>query len=571
MTGERGISPASIPVAPGLHGEFYVRPASSAHRALGLLAASALGMSTVVVVSTGVASAAPTPAAFTFSTDSGATSAVVPAGYCAIDWVVLGARGGASEEGTPGEPGGLVTTRVTVREGDVFLLYPGSPGGDAGVGAPGVGGASGASDPSAAGTNGGLNGTASGGGGAGSVVERLAVPVVGAFGGDGAASAGIPGGTGGGTNFAPGTVDQTRTGAAGVGSISGTGVLCATPAAPGDLVVDQSFRVLDITFDEPVFTDETDRADDFEISYDGGTTWAALDVFYPGDGSGGVGARILDPAPGRYDIVVRGTNEAGNGAASAEVSVLVLAPATDVTATVGVSSILVTFVEPADTTGISGYQAFASPVGAQSSADLVVCDVPLGVTSCLLGVPAGIAYGVGVGSIDVQGEFGAAVYAEDTGIVPGPAVPTAVPTRDDGDVVGPVGPISSVVAGQTSTVIGSGFLPFSTVQLSLLPGPVDLGTVVADENGAFSLSVTIPASLANGSYSIVATGTAPDGTARNLVTAVTLSGGTAVVTPARPAALAVTGFDTAVPLAGGALAVLAGVGMLVGARRRSTV
>jgi hypothetical protein len=565
-----------MPGVSGTSGSPTVRFTSPSRRALGLLAASTIGMSTAVLGVTGVASAAPTPPPFTFSTASGATTAVVPAGFCAIDWVVLGARGGASEEGTPGQPGGLVTTRTTVQEDDEFSLYPGGVGGDAGVQAPGFGGTSGSSDSDFDGTNGGLIGTASGGGGAASVVELSAVPVVGAFGGDGAASAGIGGGTGGGANFAPGTVDPDRTGAPGVGAISGTGVLCATPAAPANLTVDQSFGVLEIRFDEPVFTNQTDRADDYEISYDGGTTWAALDVFYPGDLSGEVGADISDPAPGSFDIVVRGTNEAGNGAASAEVSIVVLAPATDITATVGVSSILVTWVEPTDTTGITGYQVFALPAGAQSSADVVLCDVPLGVTSCLLGVPAGVSYRTGVGSLDAEGEFGAAVYAEDTAVVPGPAIPTAVPSRDDGDVVGPVGPISSVVAGQTLTVLGTGFLPFSTVQLSLLPGPVDLGIVVTDGNGAFSRSITVPTSLVDGAYSIVATGTAPDGTARNLVTAVTVSGGTAVVTPARPTtparpALAVTGFETSVPLAGGALAVLAGMGLLVGARRRSTV
>jgi hypothetical protein len=101
------------------------------------------------------------------------------------------------------------------------------------------------------------------------------------------------------------------------------------------------------------------------------------------------------------------------------------------------------------------------------------------------------------------------------------------------------------------------------VQLLVYSSPVSLGTVVTDENGSFSVEVTVPANLANGTHHLVATGVDANGNVRNLVIAVTVSGGVAT--------LATTGFD-AVPVAvGGGLVLLTGAGLLVGARRRSNV
>ena len=72
--------------------------------------------------------------------------------------------------------------------------------------------------------------------------------------------------------------------------------------------------------------------------------------------------------------------------------------------------------------------------------------------------------------------------------------------------------------------------------------------------------MTLPQSLEKGVHHLVATGVDVNGNVRNLVVEVTVSGGTAV--------LAVTGFS-ALPYAGaGALALLAGGGLLVVSRRR---
>jgi hypothetical protein len=83
-----------------------VRTASPVRRAAGLLAVGVIGMSTAVL-GAGAAQAAATlePFAGTVSGDPGGqdTRITVPAGYCAIDWDLRGAQGGASD----GTPGGL--------------------------------------------------------------------------------------------------------------------------------------------------------------------------------------------------------------------------------------------------------------------------------------------------------------------------------------------------------------------------------------------------------------------------------------------------------------------------------
>lgn len=63
---------------------------------------------------------------------------------------------------------------------------------------------------------------------------------------------------------------------------------------------------------------------------------------------------------------------------------------------------------------------------------------------------------------------------------------------------------STVEAGKTVTVKGTGFAPKSTVTLTLHSEPVEVGTATADENGAFSAEVTVPANTEAGDHTVVA-------------------------------------------------------------------
>src|SRR3954465_13218365 len=94
------------------HGELDVRITSRTRRTAALMAASSIGLSTLVLGVTGVASASDTED-FSFTPEPGQTETVpapltVPAGYCSIDWSVQGGSGGGSTAGDDGGYGTLL-------------------------------------------------------------------------------------------------------------------------------------------------------------------------------------------------------------------------------------------------------------------------------------------------------------------------------------------------------------------------------------------------------------------------------------------------------------------------------
>ena len=91
--------------------------------------------------------------------------------------------------------------------------------------------------------------------------------------------------------------------------------------------------------------------------------------------------------------------------------------------------------------------------------------------------------------------------------------------------------------------------------------PQVLTTVVADASGNFTVEVTVPAGLAAGSHTLVASGVDANGVLRYVTLPVT-------VTSAGSAQLAYTGADVLVPALGGLAAVVVGAGLIV-VRRRS--
>ncbi|CCH85788.1 exported protein of unknown function [Modestobacter italicus] len=254
------------------------------------------------------------------------------------------------------------------------------------------------------------------------------------------------------------------------------------------------------------------------------------------------------------------------GDCGTEVPGVVVAAPVNVKASVGTSSINVTWDAPADTTGIAGYEVFALP-GAepQSSAGLVTCVVDADGRACLLGVEAGQQYTVGVHAFDTEGNLGESGEFIVTGVVPAPTVAKSVPAGN-AELKSKDGSVDKVTAGQKMTFVGSGYLPFSTVTLVVYSEPQVVGTVVADENGNFTVDVTIPANLVNGEHSLVATGVDANGNPYVLRADFTVSGG--VASSAQPGGLAYTGASIALPMLGGLTAVGVGGGLLVAARRR---
>lgn len=575
---------------------------SSPRRALGLVAVSALGMSTAVLGVTGTASAEPAwEAPYTFSTDpnSGADHAGVSrigieGTDCTVAWIIGGAGGGdgydpEAGETVPGELGWQYMVSTTAADGARFDLFPGKAGEDATDGHTGLGGASGATSTNSAGGSTGFasGGIYGGGGGAASLVELGGDYILAAGGGNGgfaeldssgeAGAGGFNGGSYDGTTSTDG-LDNGPT-YAGDGVISGQ-VTCgnggtlpppSTPVTPAAPVISDYVEVGDgvakVRFTPGAHSDGS-HGTAWEFQLDGGS-WTEFDPGFTNNDDLTLTLSELTNLK-TYAVSVRASSEVGHGAASAPVTFMpfrpVAAPA-GVSATVGISSVKVSWTKAADSTGTAKFRAFAIPEGAQSSADVAFCDTAdATTTSCLVGVKPGLAYEYGVVGLDKAGNQGDFAYGEAaTAVVPGPTAATTVP-KADGTLTSDAKDGKSTAGGQV-TVTGTGFLPGSTVALVVYSTPVKLGEAVVLADGTFSATVTLPKDLANGAHHLVATGVDANGNTRNLVVEVTVSGGTAAVT-AGPA-LAKTGFS-ALPWAGaGALALLAGGGLVLGARRRT--
>lgn len=139
----------------------------------------------------------------------------------------------------------------------------------------------------------------------------------------------------------------------------------------------------------------------------------------------------------------------------------------------------------------------------------------------------------------------------------------------------PIGPVTlsstTPTAGGPLTVSGSGFAPNSDVQIIIESDPILLATVTADGSGAFSVEVTIPASL-SGEHLIIATGIDPAGSVRVLGTTVVIAPAPTVPATSTGAAPEISrpGSDPVVfAVAGAGIVILTGVLLLATRRRES--
>jgi alpha-tubulin suppressor-like RCC1 family protein len=206
--------------------------------------------------------------------------------------------------------------------------------------------------------------------------------------------------------------------------------------------------------------------------------------------------------------------------------------------------------------------------------------------SCVLGGEAGESYEVTVTPVGPTGLLGPEASATSTPVAT-PPVSTAPPADAEFSLTTTEGPLTRVELGQEITVVGTGFLPFSTASIVIYSTPRNLGQVVTDAGGNFSATVTIPADLDGSQHSLVAYGVDLDGAVRSLRMDVTVpqASGTAEPVTGTTAgedagagagedadgSLAYTGAGPVVPIAiTGALLVVAGAALAVVARRRRT-
>lgn len=203
---------------------------------------------------------------------------------------------------------------------------------------------------------------------------------------------------------------------------------------------------------------------------------------------------------------------------------------TAVTAVPERSAVLVSWKAPTTGAAAATYRVTASPGSA-------TCETAG--LSCVLGGVAGTTYTFTVTPLTAGGAAGTPATVTTSVAVAAPVIPSVAPetplklTTDKGL-------ITTAAPGERITVIGSGFLPFSTVTIVIHSTPTVLAQVTTDANGAFSEAVVVPAGLAAGLHSLVAYGVDPQGNPHNLRMDVTVAAATAA-----QARLANTGLDMA--------------------------
>jgi hypothetical protein len=576
--------------------ESVVLPPLRARRAAGLLAAGTIGFSTAVLGFPGAASAAPSNWSFSSADPN---PIVVPAGTCAIDWTIIGSRGGADASDFPGPSPIGSKLRTAVRQGESFTLSVGAPGADA------VDGGIGGTNPQGNGAYDGGDATAdgSGGGGAASVVMRNGSFYL-------AGQGGLGQGAGGGEyghaadpfpdeKLPPEPGDQTFVSLAqgeNQGYISGEGVACGsfenplvpTPGPPAVVPGPQQLSVWFQPF-QPALpgapTPSLPPGTTWEYSFDG-TTWkpAGASTVYSPQGSS-QRFTVTGLTDGRsYSLRLRATNASGFSqtmTGNAVTPFTLPGKPTGVGVEERPSALGVSWSAPtaAGTYPVDGYRVWVVRAGSTEDdpGPEWGCDTDGAGRSCVIPVPAGEKYAVYVQAVDDHDYTSDYQYVE-SGVVPLPEIPATVPDKD-GDLRGASGAaIENVTAGKEVVIKGSGFAAFSSVRAIIYSTPTELKTFVTDENGEFEVTVTIPEDLPAGEHSLVVTGVDDQGNERTLLVDVTVSAaGTATVAGAALATTAssdrhpYTGFSVAGPLLGGTAAVALGAGLLVASRRRAKV
>lgn len=101
---------------------------------------------------------------------------------------------------------------------------------------------------------------------------------------------------------------------------------------------------------------------------------------------------------------------------------------------------------------------------------------------------------------------------------PIPTLPPTLPASDGALTVAS----TTLAAGGSTTVSGSGFAPQTPVTVGMYSTPVKLATATTDANGSFSTTVQVPKGAPAGQHTFVAIGATADGPDQTLTQTVTL-------------------------------------------------
>jgi len=291
-------------------------------------------------------------------------------------------------------------------------------------------------------------------------------------------------------------------------------------------------------------------------------------VTVPASAEGGIAATLTVPADatgGTYPVSAVGAESGVPATAVVLVEVPVVAP-------VGTALEL----RVSDTTPVAGAMltltAGLSPAAAGGDVRFLVdgrevASVPA--TGATGSLSARVAAGE-PGEHTVTAEFVPSDPSAFTGSVSAPVV-VQVGAPEPGDPTLELS-ATSVVAGGTLRLTGSGFAPGETAVAVLHSDPVTLGRVTVEPTGRFVLDVRIPVDTPAGEHTVVVTG-AISGTSVGAALTVTAAapGAGAGSTPAATSPLAWTGTDGLLALTLLGCALLAAGGVLVVVRRRRAV
>lgn len=347
--------------------------------------------------------------------------------------------------------------------------------------------------------------------------------------------------------------EVTATNASGSASVplSGT-VRAVSPNEPTGLTVANGDGRATLTFQAPSFGGGA-AISGYQV-WVGDGPWTDLTTVTDGATVSGAITGLTNGT--EVQVRVRAVNAAGNGEPSARVTVHPVAsppsPVAPPTAVPGVASVTVSWAA-STAPGVTGYTVAAEPGPA-------TCEATATQTSCVIGAQAGVPVRFSVVVHSSSGDSAASwTSAAVTPSAPTvlPAAPTEAPTTLTTDK----GAISTVAAGETVVVVGTGFAQYSTATVVIYSSPRVLGTVQTDGEGSFRVPVQVPRNLESGQHTFVAYGVDPAGAEHAMRLPVVL--------PVDRTALAQTGVETRDLAAVGALLVSLGLALrVVGTRAR---
>lgn len=283
-------------------------------------------------------------------------------------------------------------------------------------------------------------------------------------------------------------------------AVSAAVIPMSPPGAPENLATTATDNTISVSFTAPSGASSTITG--YQVSTNDGATWITLTTT---GSSPNLSGTLTGLTPGtRYQLRVRAISSVGDGTPTAALSVTTLpgtVPAP--TATAGTSSATVSWAQSSTST-VTGYIVYASPGPAICTTTAITA------TSCIIGATTGVSYTYTVIAHSPAGDSTVS-SASPAIIASAPQIPTAAPTTAPTTLTTTDGVLTSVTPSQQITVVGKGFLPYSSATIIVYSAPIVLGTAITDANGDFSKHITIPTKLDPGAHNLVASGINPVG------------------------------------------------------------